>query len=116
MLDVFNSDAFSDVRLAATLTKIPYKPTRLGPGGLGLFDERPINTTAIAIEAVNGQLSLIGATPRGSSGDVLIDAKRTLRNFAAQHLSRNAKVMADEVQGVRVYGQEDQMLAVQQKV
>lgn len=116
MQDVFNSDAFSEISLAAAIKKIPYKPTRLGPGGLALFDERPVATTAIAVEEVSGQLSLISASPRGATGDVLINSKAKLRTFAAQHLSRNAKVMADEVQGVRVFGSEDQTLTVEMKV
>jgi hypothetical protein len=95
------------------LKKIPYKPSRLGPGGLALFDERPIATLSIAIEEVNGQLSLIGASPRGSAGDILDRRKRKLRSFVAQHLSRNAKVMADEVQGVRVFGSEDETQTIE---
>lgn len=116
MQDVFNSDAFSEVNIAAAIKKIPYKPMRLGPGGLSLFDEKPISTTAVAIEEASGQLSLIGSSPRGAAGDVLVDTKRKLRTFSAQHLSRNAKVMADEVQGVRAFGTDDQEVAVDMKL
>lgn len=116
MLDIFNSDAFSLTSLAAAIKKIPYKPQRLGPGGLALFDERPIATTSISIESVNGLLSLIGASARGSAGDIVGDAKRTMIPFTAQHLVRNAKVMADEVQGVRVFGTEDMNQTVEAKV
>lgn len=116
MLDVFNSNAFTMTSLAATLQKLPYKPSRLGPGGLNLFDERPINTTSIAIESRDGQLSLINATARGSAGDLVGDSKRALVSFAANHLRRNAKVMADEVQGVRLFGTEDQTLTIDAKI
>lgn len=116
MIDIFNSDAFSVTSLAAAVKKIPYKPTRLGPGGLGLFDEKPIGTTSIAIEEKDGQLSMISASARGSSGDIIADVKGKLRTFSALHLRRNAKVMADEVQGVRMFGTEDQTLTVEAKV
>lgn len=115
MLDIFSNDAFSVTSLAAAIKKIPYKPSRLGPGGLNLFDEKPIATTAIGIEYQDGQLSLISASARGSAGDLIADAKRKLYSFNAQHLRRNAKVMADEVQGVRVFGSEDQTQTIEQK-
>lgn len=113
MLDIFNSDGFSITALTAAVTKVPYKPARLGE--LGLFDEKPISTTSVAIEQQDGQLSLIGDSPRGSAGDLIVDKKRSLVSFTARHLARNAKVMADEVQGVRAFGSENAMLSVEQK-
>lgn len=115
MLDIFNSDAFATTSLAAAIKKIPYKPTALGPGGLALFDEKPISTTSIAIEEVENTLALISNSPRGAAGDYLSDVKRKVRSFTANHLSRSAKVMADEVQGVRVFGSEDQTLTIEAK-
>lgn len=116
MLDVFNSDAFSMTSLAATLKKVPYRTQRLGPGGLALFDEKPIATTSIAIEEKQGQLSIITTSPRGTPGAYIGDQKAVLRSFVAQHLSRKVKVMADEVQGVRVFGSENETLSIEQKV
>lgn len=115
MLDIFGSDAFSLTSLAAAVQKLPYRPTRLGPGGLNLFDEKPIATTSIAIEEVDGQLSMIQTSARGSAGDLIGDTKRKVRSFSAQHLRRNAKVMADEVQGVRVFGSEDTLKTLESK-
>lgn len=115
MIDIFNNDAFTATSIAAAVKKLPYRPTRLGPGGLALFDEKPINTTSIAIEQVNGQLALIPATPRGAPGDWIGNEKSKLISFVANHLRRNAKVMADEVQGVRVFGSESELASVEQK-
>jgi len=115
MLDIFNSDAFSLTSMEAAIKQIPYKPSRLGPGGLSLFDERSISSTSIAVESQGGQLSLIEATPRGAAGVLIGDTKRTARSFSAQHLRRSAKVMADEVQGVRVFGSDDQSLTIEMK-
>lgn len=116
MIDIFNSDAFTMTSLAAAIKKIVYKPSRLGPGGLNLFDEKPIATTSIIIESRDGQLSLIPDSPRGAPGDMVGDVKTVARSFVARHLRRNAKVMADEVQGVRLFGTEDQTLTVEAKV
>lgn len=113
MLDIFNSDAFGITTLTAAVMKLPYKPARLA--ALGLFNEAPISTTSLAIEQVDGQLSLIPASARGSAGDIIGDNKRKMIPFLAQHLARHAKVMADEVQGVRAFGVENQALSVEQK-
>lgn len=113
MLDIFNSDAFGMITLTAAVNKVPYKPGRLGE--LKLFNEAPISTTSLAIEQIEGQLSLIAATARGSAGDIIGDNKRKAISFIAQHLRRNAKVMADEVQGVRAFGTENQNVTIEQK-
>jgi hypothetical protein len=115
MLDIVNSDAFSMTSLVAAIKKIPYVPSRLGPGGLALFDEKPMSTLTALIEKVDGQLSLIPSSPRGSAGDFVADSKRAVISFVAQHLKRNAKIMADEVQGVRAFGSEDSALTIEMK-
>lgn len=115
MIDIFNDDGFSTTTLTAAITKLPYRPMRLGPGGLNLFDERPIETTSIGIEEQEGQLSLIPVSPRGAPGDYVGSPKRKLRSFVAHHLSRSAKVMADEVQNVRVFGSENQRQTIEVK-
>lgn len=115
MLDIFNSDAFSQTTLAAAVKAIPYTPMRLGPGGLALFDEKPISTTMIAIESKAGILSLIANTPRGAPGDFIGEVKGVLRSFVANHLKRSAKIFADEVQNVRVFGSQDQLLTIEMK-
>ncbi len=113
MVDIFSSDAFSTTSLAAALKKVPYKPSRLGPGGLGLFDEKPIPTLSVYVEEQDGQLSMISASPRGDSGDFIANTGRRARPFSALHFRRNAKVMADEVQGVRMFGSENELLSVE---
>lgn len=114
MLDIFNNDAFSTTSIAAALKNVPYKPSRLGPGGMALFDEKPIATTSLIVESIGGQLALIADTPRGAPGDFIGVQKGKQRAFVARHLRRNAKIFADEVQNVRVFGSEDQMLTIEQ--
>lgn len=111
VLDVFKSDAFSTLSLTEAINKAPYKPARIGE--LGLFSEKGIRTTSVAIEEKDGQLSLIPVSPRGAPGDALGNKKRTLRTLAVPHLLRRGSVMADEIQGIRAFGSETELEAIQ---
>ncbi len=114
MLDVFKTDAFSVVSLTDAILKRPYRPGRIG--SLGLFRERGITTTSAVVEQKDGQLSLIATSPRGGPASAIGGTSRTARIFKASHLEREAKVMADEVQGVRAFGSENSTQAVQDLV
>jgi hypothetical protein len=111
MLDVFKSDAFSVVSLTDAIIKAPYKPGRIG--ALGLFREKGITTKTAVVEEQSGQLSLIATSPRGGPASTLGASKRTARSFLVPHLEREAKIMADEVQGLRAFGSENEQAAVQ---
>jgi hypothetical protein len=111
-LDVFNQDAFSMHQLTATFIKRPYQPMMLGK--LGLFQESGIRTTSLDVESYDGRLSLIQTSQRGAPApDPLGSIKRTMRTFRAYHLERDAHVYADEVQGIRLFGSETELQAVQ---
>lgn len=111
MLDVFRDDAFTMRSLTAAINKAPYRPGRIG--SLGLFRESGMTTVVAMIEEKEGQLSLISATPRGGPGSVIGADKRTARPFKAQHLERESTIYADEVQGVRAFGEETVLQTVQ---
>lgn len=110
-LDVFKGDAFNTLSLTDAINKVPYKPARIGQ--LGLFSEKGIRTTTVMIEERQGQLSLIPTSPRGAPGDALGAAGRTARTLAVPHLVRRSSVMADEVEGIRAFGSETELQAVQ---
>lgn len=111
MLNVFKTDAFGTVSLTDAFIKKPYKPRRLC--ALGYFRESGIPNTTAVIEYKNGQLSLITSSPRGGPGTVLGAAKRTAKSFLIPHFEREAKIMADEAQGIRAFGSENDQEAVQ---
>jgi hypothetical protein len=111
MLDVFRDDAFTVRSLTAAINKAPYQPGRIG--SLGLFRESGMTTTTAMVEEKDGQLSLISAGVRGGPPSVLGGSKRTARPFAAIHLSRESQINADEVQGVRAFGEETVLQTVQ---
>jgi hypothetical protein len=114
MLDIFRSDAFSIVALTDTINKMIFVPGYLGRRGL--FQATSVNVTSVAIEEQNGVIRLVPPTPRGGPGVTIDKPKRALRLLSIPHFEVNDAVMAEEVQGIRPFGQETGEDAVMQKV
>jgi hypothetical protein len=114
VLDVFKQDAFSVVSLTDAINKVPYVPGRAGQ--VINWDEQGVPTTTIMLEEYQGSLQIINPSPRGGPGATTAKEKRTARNLTIPHYEHNDAVMADEVQGVRAFGQETQLQTVQQLV
>lgn len=110
-LDIFNNDAFSLQSLTAAIEATPYVPMRIGASGL--FSEQGINTVGFSIESEGDTLSLVPAGVRGGSGRVRANVKRNLLDFRTVHLPQRDHVTADEVQGVRAFGTENDVQTVQ---
>lgn len=106
-MDPFNTTtgAFNLQALTYAINKLPYKPGRIGE--LGWFQEQGVAQTNISIEEQTGVLSVLTVKPRGAVGTVLTGEKRNIRSFAIPHIPALASIMADEVQNVRAFGQED---------
>jgi hypothetical protein len=113
-LDIFNNDAFSVTNLTKTLVDLPRIPTRIG--SMGLFEEGGITTTTMMIERMGDTLKLVPSATRGSSGEPVTMKGRTLIPVKATHLPQRGAVLADEVQGVRAFGSESEVEAVQSLV
>lgn len=111
MLDIFKGDAFSAMALTDAINKAPFVPGRAGQ--VIDWNENGVPVTSIAIEEVGGVLSLLNPTPRGGPGGAIVKQKRTLRNLTIPHYQRDDGINADEVQGVREFGQENQLKTVQ---
>lgn len=114
MLDIFQSNAFGMVSLTNAINKLPYKPSRLGE--MGLFAEKGITTTSVVIEERNGKLSLVPTAARGAMPQVQSTVGRKIKMLPCLALPQNDTVMADEVQGVRQFGSEDELAGVAQVV
>ncbi|WP_439871771.1 major capsid protein [Rhizobium leguminosarum] len=114
MLDIFKDDAFGVVPLTDAVNKLQFVPGRLGQ--LGIFTESAVAATSVAIEEKGGVLTLISPSARGAPGSTLDKVNRKLRNLAVPHFEINDAVMAEEVQGVRAWGQENAVESVQGKV
>lgn len=114
MLDVFNQDAFSLVRLTQRINDLPYVPGQLGAAGY--FEEDGIDTTYFAIESRPEGLALVGPTPRGGPGETIVLPEDDARLFRVPHFQRDDHVLADEVQNRRAFGQEDSLETVLSRV
>lgn len=113
-LDIFAGDAFTLTSLTDQINRRPYKPGRLGQ--LGVFSAKGITTTTLWVEEKSGVLSLVQTSARGGPGGTVGTNLRTGRSFRVPHLQQNGSVLADEVQNVRAFGQENVAQTVQDLV
>lgn len=111
MLDIFNNDAFSVTSLTDAISERRVRSGRLGD--LGLFSTTAVTTLSIAIERIGDTIQLVAPTPRGSPGEVRDTDKRSIENISIPHFQRDWSVVADEVQGIRAYGSQTQLMTVQ---
>ncbi|TJV19683.1 major capsid protein [Mesorhizobium sp.] len=114
MLDIFHSDPFSVFSLTEAINNTPFVPGHISK--MGLYTPSSVNTLAVAIEEKNGILTLVAPTPRGGPGQTVDKSKRKLRMLAIPHFQIDDAIMADEVQGVRAFGDETQLETVMGKV
>lgn len=104
ILNVFKGDAFSVTSLTDSINELEYRPSRLD--ALGLFEEKSVSTTSVAIERIGDSIQLVPPTPRGGKGDVKDTEKRSMKHLTVPHFLREWSVIADEVQNVRRFGSE----------
>lgn len=114
MLDIFRGDAFGVVPLTLAINNLKFKPGYLS--STGLFTESSTASTVVAIEEHNNILVLIAPTPRGGPGRTMPKLRRTMRMLGVPHFEINDAIMAEEVQGVRPFGEETGTEAVMTKV
>lgn len=110
-LDIFNNDAFSMASLISTITDVPFIPTQLGEEGL--FVESGMNTLMGMIERQGDKIQLVPTAPRGGVPQPGVRNNRKLIPLMAVHLPQSDTITADEVQGVRAFGTETELQAVQ---
>lgn len=112
--DIFNNDAFSVSELSQTITDIPRIQTRIGD--MNLFTETGIRTTSMMIERRGSTLTLVPAAARGGVGEPVLLGPRSMVTLSPVHLPQTGAVMADEVQGIRAFGSETEVMAAQDLV
>lgn len=114
ILNVFNQDAFSALTLTSFIDRVPFSPT--GIGELGLFDDKPIYTTALAVEDRQGKLVIIPTSARGAPPVERVEQKRHARYFEVPRLAHADTIFATELQNVREPGSEAQLKTIQAEV
>ncbi|WP_456316833.1 major capsid protein [Teichococcus aestuarii] len=79
ILNLFRQDAFSALELTSFVERTPFLPT--GLGSLNIFTDKPIRTTALAVEERNGVLVVIPTSQRGAPLTERTTEKRKMRYF-----------------------------------
>jgi Phage major capsid protein E len=114
VLDVFKADAFSMTTTTAAINQVPYAPRRIQQ--LGLFRSFGVDTLAVQIELRDDVLYLVPAKPRNSPGTHNRDTIRKVVPLNCVHLPVTDQLMADEIQGRRAFGTDNQLETVQAKI
>lgn len=113
-MDVFDGSAFNTRTLTAAVNNMDYVPGQVS--SLGLFNENGVATTRIMVERRGQTVALVPTTPRGGPGTANNIDKRNMVSLEIPHLQIDDAVVADEVQGVREFGQESNLRTVQSLV
>ncbi|CAI8809796.1 Major capsid protein E [Pseudomonas donghuensis] len=111
---IFQDDAFGVAALTAAINEQEFVPGRLA--SLGLFEEEGVATLTVQIEKDGDKLALVPAGERGTSGLVVGGSKRILLPFNTVHLPQRFTIKADEIQGIRAFGTQTELQAVQDVV
>jgi hypothetical protein len=114
MLDIFRGDAFGVLPLSIAINNLKFIPGYIS--GRGIFNEISVATTTVSIEEHNNVLTLVRPTSRGGPGQTITKPRRTMRALGVPHFEINDAIMAEEVQGVRPFGQETGTEMVMTKV
>lgn len=112
--DVFAGSIFKLRSLTAAINDVPFVPGRIGE--LGIFTERSIATTTALIEKKNGALYLVPAAERGAPAARNQAELREGIPLKTVHLPVEDRLTADELQGVRAFGSENELEGVEMKV
>ena len=113
-MDVFRQDAFSAISLTAAIQDVETVPGFLGT--LGIFTPNPVRTTSVMVERRGASLSIIPTSERGSPRTRRGRDRRTVRNFNTVRLAQSDRIMADELQGIRTFGSETELEAMQTEI
>ncbi|MDR1063244.1 MAG: major capsid protein [Azoarcus sp.] len=97
-------DLFTVTALTDAVTRLPVAPGQLG--ATGLFAEKGIRTTSIAIELRNGRLVLIPNVSRNAEAPVVAGGRRGVVTLTACHLPAAGALLPEDIQDVRAFGKE----------
>lgn len=114
-LNIFRSDPFSAFQMTSMIERAPYVPD--GLDALKIFTQNPIRTTALGVEERNGVLSVIKTSPRGVAPQVeRTTERRRMRYFETVRLAEADTITAAELQNIRAFGTETELMQVQEEV
>ena len=114
MLNPFALDAFNMVALTKSINILPNNYGRVREMNLMPFKGQRVRS--IIVEEKNGVLNLLPTMPPGSPGTVGKVGKRTVRSFTVPHIPHDDSILPEAYEGVRSFGQENELVAVSQVV
>lgn len=114
-MDIFNQRAFHQIEMVDALERVPYTPQFLGQ--LNVFEPRPIRTTTAFFEERDGVISLIQTSARGAPLEQAGKVKPRMRPVSNdRRLAKADRLMADEIQNIRPFGGQSDLMTMQQEV
>jgi hypothetical protein len=113
-MDVFRGDAFNTFSLTQALNNVPSLPSFLGD--LKIFEDEPVRTEYFAVEKRDNTLNLVQTTKRGAPPSTRTNDKRDIRYFPTVRIANHDRIMASEVQNIRAFGSESELMQVQDEV
>lgn len=114
ILDIFGANAFSCIALTEGINNLPYIPGRAGQ--VIDWKEEGVPVTTIALDQQDNVLTMVNPTPRGGPGTSMPKNLNKIRNLNIPHYQIDDGIMAEEVQGVRVFGSATQLKTVESLV
>ncbi|QQX80855.1 major capsid protein [Shewanella sp. KX20019] len=109
IINPFEDEAFGLVELTDAINRIPNSYGLIN--SMGLFTNKGIRTTSIAIEERNGRLVLLKTAARGAPGTQYKNKKRKMRSFSTLHIPYDTSILPDEYQNLRSFGSESTLEA-----
>lgn len=113
-MNIFKQDAFSAISMTGAIQELETVPSFLR--SLNLFTPVSVRTTDVFIEKRGQTLKVIPVTERGSPKPRRNLDRRNVRNFKTVRLAESDRLMADDLQGIRAFGQETELEAVQTEI
>jgi len=107
IINPFAQDAFNMMSLTQAINLLPTKYGRLNQ--MNLFPEKGVRTRTIAVEEVNGVLTLLPTAPVGSVGVSNKMGKRKVRPFSIPHIPMDDVILPSEYEGIREFGSETEL-------
>lgn len=110
MQNPFSNPAFNMTALTAAINILPINFGRTE--SLKLFPSKSVRFRHITIEEQNGVLSLLPTQAPGAPATVGKRGKRKVRTFTIPHIPHDDVVLPEEVQGIRAFGSENELVAL----
>jgi hypothetical protein len=110
MLNPFSNSAFNMMALTDAINILPNNYGRAE--SLGIFRTKSTRFRHIAVEERNGVLNLLPTQLPGAPATVGVRGKRAVRTFTIPHIPHEDVVLPEEVQGIRAFGSETELMSV----